>query len=58
MKIGGVTDYTNKTPFKHFRLKKCLSSIALKIRKHLSNVHKKKRHNVQCMNSHYAKSEH
>ena len=41
MKHTGVTDYTNQSRTKHFGWKKCLSSTALKIRKYLSNVHKK-----------------
>ena len=55
MKTARVTDYTNKTPMKHFRWKKCLSSTALKIRKYLLNEHKMEGAHFQCVNNHYAK---
>ena len=57
MKTAWDTDYTNKTPPKHFGWKKCLSPTALKIRKYLLNVHKLGGAHHQCVNNHYSKFE-
>ena len=57
MKTVGVTDYTNKTPPKHFGWKKCQSPTALKIRIYLLNVHKMGGAHHQFANNHCSKFE-
>ena len=55
---AGVIGYTNQTPPpNYFGWINCLSSTSLKMRNHLSNVHKIEGAHAQCMNNHFAKFE-
>ena len=54
MKTAGVSDYTNKTPHKHFEWIKSPCPTAV-INKKISNkLHKIGDAHLQCMNNHHA----
>ena len=57
MKTAWVTDYTNKTPPKHFGWKKMSKFNSPKNRKMFIKFAQKGEAHVQCMNNHYAKLE-
>ena len=58
MKTVGATDYTNETHPKAFQMENNVQvQHPSKIRKYLSNVHKKEGAHLQCENNHYAKFE-